>query len=362
MSDILDTIKYLVNREVEEILFTGNVTSLDPLQVKLSPSDDAINVRMLNVFGIKIGSNVLMIKYLNKFVVIGVIGNVAQSFCLLTRTTTQSIPSGTNTFMDFSSGSVILDPESMFDGTNKITIPTTGLYQINFQFRVADSTSTTVRIANLYLNGSQIASIAASPDASGRFGTNFSLNLNLSEDDYLQVVLYFGTTLNIGSYDNTYFSVIPLNSGSALGVNQDANETKCSLIRDSAQTISTSTTTKVTFGSGNVDYDPLDMFNDSNNRIIVPSAGLYEISICSRWETNSGDSDRIIYLYVNGTAIVSNVMNTGSAGRAGNTITLKKYLYVNDYVEFYCWQDSGGDLDIGGTGYSKVYFSVEKCI
>jgi hypothetical protein len=76
MSDILDTIKYLVNKEVEEILFTGNVTSLDPLQVKLSPSDDAINVRMLNVFGIKVGSNVLMIKYLNKFVVIGVIGNV----------------------------------------------------------------------------------------------------------------------------------------------------------------------------------------------------------------------------------------------------------------------------------------------
>jgi len=240
MSDILNTIKYLVNKEVEEILFTGNVTSLDPLQVKLSPSDDAINVRMLNVFGIKVGSNVLMVKYLSKFVVVGVIGNVAQSFCLLQRTTAQSIPANTDTFMNFSSGTNVLDPESMFDGTDKITIPSDGLYQVNFQFRVADYTGTTTRLANLYLNGDQIASITASPDGAGRYGANFLLNLNLSANDYLQVVLFFGSTLNIGDYDNTYFSVVPINSGSAIQPASSVDSTTKVVVKQSSQGSTTS--------------------------------------------------------------------------------------------------------------------------
>jgi hypothetical protein len=215
MYDILETLRYLVNKEVEEILFTGTVYSLDPLQIKFIPSDDPINVRSLIVNDLKIDSNVLMIKYLNKFVIIGVIGSGIQA--------------------------------------------------------------------------------------------------------------------------------------------------KCSLIKDSAQTIATSTTTKITFSTGDVDYDPSSMFDDANDRIIVPVDGLYEISMSSRWVSGGGSSDRAMYADVNGTSIYADMRSIGSSGRAGNSVSIKKYLNANDYVEMQVWQDSGGNRQIGGTGFYKLYFSVEKC-
>jgi len=216
MSDILDTLKYLVNKKVEEILFTGTVYSLDPLQIKFIPSDDPIKVRSLNINGLKIGSNVLMIKYLNKFVIIGVIGYVIQSYCLLTRSTTQSIPSASYTYLDFSSGTTSEDPESMFDGTNKIIIPVNGVYNVNVGYRWQDSTTSTIRITEFLLNGNVIYTIAGRPDANGRYGVNLSLNLNLSTDDYIQIRVYHatGSAINVGphtsSYGNTYFSVVPI--------------------------------------------------------------------------------------------------------------------------------------------------------
>jgi len=216
MFDILDTLKYLVNKKVEEILFTGTIYSLDPLQIKFIPSDDPIKVRSLNIIGASIGSNVLMIKYLNKFVIIGVIGTAKQE--------------------------------------------------------------------------------------------------------------------------------------------------KCSLIKASSQTITTGTTTKITFGTGDVDFDPSSMFNDANDRIIVPSAGLYEISMASRWGTGGGSSDRAMYANVNGASIYADMRSVGSSGRGGNSVSIKKYLNANDYVEMAAWQDSGSNRTIGGTGFYKLYFSVEKCL
>jgi len=216
MYDILDTIKYLVNKEVEEILFTGNVSSLDPLQIKFTSSDDPINVRSLNINGLKIGSNVLMIKFLSKFVIIGVIGYTGQSYCLLERATTQSIPSSSFTYLDFSSGTTDNDPLSMFDGTNKITIPADGLYNINIGYRWQDSTTSTIRITEILLNGTIIHSNAGRPDANGRYGINLSLNLSLSTDDYIQVRVYHatGSNINVGpvtsSYGNTYFNIVPI--------------------------------------------------------------------------------------------------------------------------------------------------------
>lgn len=214
MSDILDTLKYLVNKEVEEILFAGNVSSLDPLQVKLSNSDDAINVKMLNIFGIKLGSNVLMIKYLNKFIIVGVIVNSPiNNYCMLVRSTTQSIPNATHTPLNFSTGSTSNDPSSMFDGTDLITIPQTGIYQVNANARFQDSTTSTIRIMNMYVNAVQVASVAARPDANGRYGVNFNLNYEFTEGDQLQITVFHatGSAINIGTYDSTYLNVLPLN-------------------------------------------------------------------------------------------------------------------------------------------------------
>ena len=207
----------IMNKKESQRFITGNISSLSPLQVKLTPSDDAINVKALNhLVNVKVGSNVLMVKILNKFIIIGVIGNIIQAHCLLTRTTTQSIPSSSFTYLDFSSNTTSEDPSNMFDGTNKITIPKDDLYTINIGYRWQDSTTNTIRITEILSNGTIIHSNAGRPDANGRFGVNLSLNLNLSKDDYIQVRVYHatGSNINLGpvtsSYGNTFFSIIPI--------------------------------------------------------------------------------------------------------------------------------------------------------
>ena len=67
----------IMNKKEYQRFITGNISSLSPLQVKLTPSDDAINVKSItNLANVKVGSNVLMVKFLNKFIIIGVIGAI----------------------------------------------------------------------------------------------------------------------------------------------------------------------------------------------------------------------------------------------------------------------------------------------
>lgn len=73
INNILDNI---INKKEENILLTGVVSSLSPLQVKLYPSDDAIKVKCVtSMLGLAVGSNVLLTRYYSKFIIIGVIGD-----------------------------------------------------------------------------------------------------------------------------------------------------------------------------------------------------------------------------------------------------------------------------------------------
>lgn len=71
-------IKSMLNSKDKENLFiTATVYSLSPLQVKLYPGDNAIPVKSLTgSIGITTGSNVLMVRYQSKYIIIGVIGNI----------------------------------------------------------------------------------------------------------------------------------------------------------------------------------------------------------------------------------------------------------------------------------------------
>lgn len=194
---------------------------------------------------------------------------------------------------------------------------------------------------------------------------------NVSSIDPLQIKLYPSDTaipansitgligLKVGS---TVIMVYYKDKFTIIGVIGDTVNAKCSLIKNSAQTISTSTTTKVTFSSSNVDSDPSSMFDDSNDRIIVPVDGLYEISMGGRWATGGANSDRAMYAQVNGSSVYADMRSVGSSGRGGNAVSIKKMLSANDYIEMSVWQDSGGDRQIGGTSFYTLYFSVEKCL
>lgn len=69
-----NVLEHILNKNKDEILLTGVVSSLIPLQVKLYPGDDAISVKCLgNLLGIKVNSNVLLARFQSKFIVVGII-------------------------------------------------------------------------------------------------------------------------------------------------------------------------------------------------------------------------------------------------------------------------------------------------
>lgn len=75
MSDIFNM---LINKKPKETIYTGQVTALSPLTVKLYTDDNGIVCKSISsLFGLKVGSCVIMIKIGTQFVVIGVIGSIS---------------------------------------------------------------------------------------------------------------------------------------------------------------------------------------------------------------------------------------------------------------------------------------------
>lgn len=198
---------------------TGIVTSLSPLQVKLIPSDDAIDaICLANNYGIQIGNKVFIIKYGRQILILGVVvDNVVNDKyirCMIRKDSAQSIPSASTTKLTFSSSDVEYDPMEMFDDANdSIVIPSDGWYEITCGGRYVTS-STNGRLLYVYHNGDQLTGRGSGHDGGGRWGGLFSVNVELSTDDYLQMYTYqsSGGALNFGGSNpyNTFFSVIKI--------------------------------------------------------------------------------------------------------------------------------------------------------
>ena len=72
-----DVLKNIVNTDKDETILTATVSSLSPLQVKFYGGDNAINVKAAkDISSLLVGSNVVIVRYMSKFIIIGVIGSV----------------------------------------------------------------------------------------------------------------------------------------------------------------------------------------------------------------------------------------------------------------------------------------------
>ena len=118
VNDFKDLFPYLINEKKEKQLYAGIVSSMDPLQVKLYPDDDAINVKCLgNVLGMKSGSNVLIAKFLNQFIIVGVIQD-------------SPYPIGSTGYVKKESGTDRTSTTSTDDPDLTLTLPKNGVYRI----------------------------------------------------------------------------------------------------------------------------------------------------------------------------------------------------------------------------------------
>jgi hypothetical protein len=134
------------------------------------------------------------------------------------------------------------------------------------------------------------------------------------------------------------------------------NQPAFSAYLSSNQTIANATITKVQCNTKT--FDTASAYDNATNYRFTPLvAGYYQVIASLRDNTGSATGSIRADIYKNGTdyAISATPMTTNS-----NTATASALIYLNgstDYIEFYCYQNSGTSIAIQGNSY-WTYFSA----
>ncbi len=110
-----------------------------------------------------------------------------------------------------------------------------------------------------------------------------------------------------------------------------------------------------------VDYDTHGAFNLSTDRYTAPVSGYYAVAVSTEYAANA-TGQRATQLYKNGSIFCeigahATVSATFTSRVFGNT-TL--YLNAGDYLEFYAYQSSGGNLTLCVSGDDYTYVSINR--
>lgn len=124
---------------------------------------------------------------------------------------------------------------------------------------------------------------------------------------------------------------------------------RAQLRQTSGQTIATSTFTAVTFGAEDYDTDGGHDNVTNNSRYTAQTAGVYRVSGKVSWSANA-TGQRASQIYLNGSAINGSQSAwpaVAAVERQYTTVELDVTMAVNDYVQVFAFQDSGGNLNTG---------------
>lgn len=113
---------YLIPKRPDNQFVTGTVSSLSPLQVKLYPADYPITCKATTgLYGLKVGSNVVLMKIGNQFLITHVIGTQINTYLdsiMINRNSTQTITTTSATKVQFDNQKVIVGSRLSFDSGN----------------------------------------------------------------------------------------------------------------------------------------------------------------------------------------------------------------------------------------------------
>lgn len=124
----------------------------------------------------------------------------------------------------------------------------------------------------------------------------------------------------------------------------------CAVTSSTDQTIANNTNTAVTWDTEDFDTDGFHSTSSNTSRFTIPSgkAGKYLCTATWRWDNNA-TGDRYVAIWKNGVA-AKTFFTAATTNYPSGTVTAVLNLAVNDYVEFYAVQNSGGNRDISKTG------------
>lgn len=138
------------------------------------------------------------------------------------------------------------------------------------------------------------------------------------------------------------------------------NAVGCAVVNTATtQTIATSTYTALTFNSELFDTNNFHDNSTNTSRLTATFAGKYQINHSNQWGLNAA-GQRAAAIYKNGSTFAYFPSILGSAGiYVGNTISYVVDLAVNDYIEIFAYQTSGGNLVVytgGGDGHTSFMY------
>ena len=134
----------------------------------------------------------------------------------------------------------------------------------------------------------------------------------------------------------------------------------CVLFNTTNQTISNNTSTLITYDSENLDTDGYHSTSTNTGRITIPAgkAGKYLVTSIIRYDNNTSGR-RIAEIKKNGT-VVREVETASPAGTVVPSVVTSFVidLAVNDYLETFAYQTSGGNLLLVNDALKNGNFSA----
>ena len=131
--------------------------------------------------------------------------------------------------------------------------------------------------------------------------------------------------------------------------------------RQSSQTISNNTDTKVQLNVETYDIDS-EFDSTTNYRFTVTDAGRYPVTARVYWQSMVDDAFLQVFIKVNGTVKSWTASRGKGTGSQSTELSDILDLSASDYVEFFVRQAGGGNIDIGGGGFSggATFMSIAR--
>jgi len=121
-----------------------------------------------------------------------------------------------------------------------------------------------------------------------------------------------------------------------------------------SQTLSNTTFTKITFDTEI--FDTNSNYDTSLSRFTPTVAGYYYIHGVVRFTATTASKVIVARIYKNGTYYTAYEGVTGTSDSSVQTSALVYCNGTTDYIEFYSYQNSGGNLSTGSYGNGTVVF------
>lgn len=141
------------------------------------------------------------------------------------------------------------------------------------------------------------------------------------------------------------------------------NVKKCRAYHNAAQSIANATLIAVTLNSERFDTDTIHDTATNNSRLTCKTAGVYAIFGHVAWANNAVGTIRGLLIKLNGTTFIGAVYAppiTTAAIECYRSVSSLYQLAVNDYVEMFAYQDSGGALNLNSTAALGSEFGMVR--